>query len=119
MKAILKASLDKTTYVASGLFIGMQQLVMPAIELFIKKYPEVDLEILATHDDLNLTAREADIALRATDSPPENLVGKRITTLAFAVYGNKKLFKKAKNNFSSAPRIYRTSELSVMYHMAK
>lgn len=122
--------------------ICTQQLVMPAIELFIKKYPEVDIEILATRDDLNLTAREADIALRATDNPPENLVGKRITTLAFAVYGNKKLFNKTKNNFSSAPcitwigdshttppwieksfpstpRIYRTSELSVMYHMTK
>jgi len=121
--------------------ICTQQLVMPAIKLFIKKYPEVDLEILATSSDLNLTAREADIALRATDNPPENLVGKRIATLAFAVYGNKKRLTTAKNysstpcitwigdshtnppwiekSFPSTPRIYRTSELGVMYHMTK
>lgn len=122
--------------------ICTQQLVMPAIESFIQKYPEVDLEILATRSDLNLTAREADIALRATDNPPENLMGKRIATLAFAVYGNKELYKRTTNNGSpascitwigdshtkppwiekscpSTPRIYRTSELSVMYQMTK
>jgi DNA-binding transcriptional LysR family regulator len=118
--------------------ICTQQLVMPAVKSFINKYPEVDLEILATRNDLDLTAREADIALRATDNPPENHVGKRIATLAFAVYGNKKLLnKKSKiaspescitwigdshtkppwieKSYPSTPHIYRTSELSVMH----
>lgn len=122
--------------------ICTQQLVMPAIELFIKKYPEVDLEILATRNELNLSTRDADIALRATDKPPENLVGKRIATLAFAIYANKKLFKKIINNnfsapcitwigdshtrppwieksFPSTPRIYRTTELGIMHQMTK
>lgn len=122
--------------------ICTQQLVMPAVKSFINKYPEVDLEILATRNDLDLTAREADIALRATDNPPENHVGKRIATLAFAVYGNKKLLnKKSKiaspescitwigdshtkppwieKSYPSTPHIYRTSELSVMYQMTK
>ncbi|MFV2031264.1 MAG: LysR substrate-binding domain-containing protein [Gammaproteobacteria bacterium] len=122
--------------------ICMQQLVMPAVELFIKKYPEVDLEILATRSDLNLTAREADIAIRATDNPPENLVGKRIASLAFAVYASNKRFSETTGNcsaapcitwigdshtkppwieksFPSTPRVYRTSELSVMYQMTK
>ena len=122
--------------------ICTQQLVMPAVELFIKKYPEVDLEIVATRDDLNLSAREADIAVRATDNPPENLIGQRIATLAFAVYGNKKMFERVKENdksipcitwigdsntrppwinksFPGSPRVYRTTELGVMLQMAK
>ena len=122
--------------------ICTQQLVMPAIKAFIKKYPEVDLEIVATRDDLNLSAREADIALRATDNPPENLVGKRIATLAFAVYGTKKYLRQitdknlkvpcitwigdshtqppwVEKSFPATPRVYRTSELGVMYQMAK
>ena len=119
-----------------------QQLVMPAIELFIKKYPEVDLEIVATRDDLNLAAREADIAVRATDNPPENLIGQRIATLAFAVYGTKEMLMRLRDNdksipcitwlgdgqtrapwikksFPETPRVYRTTELGVMLQMAK
>jgi len=122
--------------------ICTQQLVMPAIKLFIKKYPEVDLEIVATRDDLNLAAREADIAVRATDSPPENLIGHRIATLAFAVYGNKNMLERTKDkdrsipcitwigdshtlppwikkSFPESPRVYRTSELGVMLQMVK
>jgi len=121
-----------------------QQLVMPTVQLFIEKYPEVDLEIVATRDSLDLTAREADIALRSTDTPPQNLVGKRITHLAYAVYGNKKNYDAynsgkpgdeipcitwlgdgtsrppwIEKNFPKAKRVYRTSELGVMQQMIR
>jgi len=124
--------------------ICTQQLAMPVIEAFIKQYPDVDLEIIASRDDLNLTAREADIALRATDQPPQNLVGKRITQLAFAVYGNRHFFEQInEENFYSTtpcitwvgdshtrapwieksltetPHIYRTSELGMMLQMTR
>src|SRR3546814_8500542 len=36
---------------------------------------------------LNLTRREADIAVRPTRRPPETLAGRRIASLASAVYG--------------------------------
>jgi len=124
--------------------ICTQQLAMPVIESFIKQYPDVDLEIIASKDDLNLTAREADIALRATDQPPQNLVGKRITHLAFAVYGNRHFFERInEENFYSTtncitwigdshtrapwieksladtPHVYRTSELGMMLQMTR
>jgi len=50
--------------------ICTQQLIMPAVQSFIQKYPEIDLEIIGTKDDLDLTDGEADIALRATNTPP-------------------------------------------------
>lgn len=121
-----------------------QQLVMPAIKLFAEKYPEVSLEIVATRDDLDLTAREADIALRSTDTPPQNLVGKRITHLAYNIYGNKNTLDFIRSNsenedtpcitwlgdgctrpawidksFPKTKRIYRTTELGVMLQMIK
>lgn len=48
-----------------------QHLAMPAVKAFTQQYPDVDLEIIATRDELNLTAREADVALRTTDEPPQ------------------------------------------------
>ena len=40
---------------------------------------------------LNLSKRDADIAIRATDDPPETLVGRRVATLAWAVYGRARI----------------------------
>ncbi|HHJ34871.1 MAG TPA: LysR family transcriptional regulator [Gammaproteobacteria bacterium] len=122
--------------------ICTQQLVLPAIQLFIEKYPEVDLEIVATRDDLDLTAREADIAVRATDNPPQNLVGKRITHLQFNIYGNQTALDTIntggpdsgiscitwlgdgssrppwiEKSFPKTKHIYRTTELGVMLKM--
>ena len=36
---------------------------------------------------LNLSKRDADVAIRATDNPPENLVGRRVASIAWALYG--------------------------------
>ncbi len=54
---------------------------MPAVRKFIQRYPEVNLEMVATSDELDLAAREADVALRGTDQPPPNLVGKCIAQI--------------------------------------
>lgn len=121
-----------------------QHLMIPAIKAFTRQYPEVDLEIIATQDVLDLTAREADVALRSTDEPPPNLVGKRITQLAYAVYGTKEIVERVQANpdngdvpcitwlgdghtrppwidksFPKTRRVYRSTELSVMFEMTR
>jgi len=68
---------------------------MPAVRKFIQRYPEVNLEMVATADELDLAAREADVALRGTDQPPPTLVGKRIAQIGFAVYGTRALMEQA------------------------
>src|SRR5260370_978752 len=45
---------------------------------------------------LDLTRREADIAVRSTLSPPEALVGRKLATLAYAVYAAPSLLKRGK-----------------------
>ena len=73
----------------------VERLVMPATRKFIQRYPQIDLEVVATADEVDLAAREADVALRGTDQPPPNLVGKRIAQIGFAIYGTQALKQRA------------------------
>ena len=54
---------------------------------FQKQYPEISLEILATYNELNINRREADVAIRVTNTPPEHLLCKKLGTVRFAIYG--------------------------------
>lgn len=53
---------------------------------FRQDYPGIELEVSVSNAALNLTKREADIALRIGNTPPESLVGRRVGRLVFAVY---------------------------------
>jgi DNA-binding transcriptional LysR family regulator len=61
-------------------------VVMPLLAAFRRDYPDITVELAVDNRMLNLTRREADIALRPTRVPPETLAGRRITALATAVY---------------------------------
>lgn len=54
---------------------------------FRTAYPGIEIEVVVSNEALSLTRREADVALRVADAPPEYLVGRRVGRLAFAVYG--------------------------------
>ncbi len=43
---------------------------------------------MVSNSDVSLARREADVAIRLTDTPPETLVGKRVLTVSSAIYGN-------------------------------
>jgi len=65
------------------------KVLMPHIARFSKRYPKIQLEVEISNSYLNLTKREADIAVRATTLPPEALVGRRVCSLMSTVYGAK------------------------------
>ena len=54
---------------------------------FQRAHPEITLNISVAKGLKNLAAREADIAIRFTPEPPEFLIGKKITQLRYAIYG--------------------------------
>lgn len=56
---------------------------------FYKQYPEIQIELLASNQEFNMTNRQADIAIRATDAPPEHLVGRQLRNIKWAVYAGK------------------------------
>lgn len=53
---------------------------------FRRTYPEIELEVILSNEMFNLSKRMADVAIRPTTNPPENLVGRAIIEIAFAVY---------------------------------
>ena len=54
---------------------------------FRRAYPGIEIELTVGNATLSLTRREADVALRVGNQPPETLVGRRVGRLGFAVYG--------------------------------
>ena len=65
----------------------LMHLLTPVLARFRAAYPEVTLDLVVGNQVLNLSKRDADIAVRATDSPPQTLVGRRIAQIAWALYG--------------------------------
>jgi len=65
-------------------------IVGPALGKLATDYPGLSLE-LATFDRwANLSRREADIALRPSNSPGDTMVGRKLAVLRFALYVSKK-----------------------------
>ena len=71
----------------------LTKLLAPCLAKFRSKYPEIELEIIVSKDALNLTKREADIAIRATRQPLETLVGRKVADVEFAVYGSQEYLR--------------------------
>jgi DNA-binding transcriptional LysR family regulator len=67
-------------------------LLTPIFAAFRRHCPAISLDVVLTNQSLNLSKRDADIAIRATDHPPETLVGRRLATIAWALYGRRDAF---------------------------
>lgn len=80
----LTGSLRVTT--TDTLFAG---LLSPLLASFRQRYPDITLEVVISNQLQSLSRREADIAIRPTRSPPETLVGRKISDIALAIYGQK------------------------------
>lgn len=61
-------------------------LLTPIFAGFTKAFPDIRLDIVVSNAALNLSKRDADIAIRATANPPETLVGRNIGAIAWAEY---------------------------------
>lgn len=64
----------------------LHTVLLPVLARFTAQHPRIDLELATTNVLVNLSQREADIAIRVTNDPPEHLVGIRLGTMRSAVY---------------------------------
>ena len=62
--------------------------LLPELRAFSLAYPKIELELTAANHLTNLTRREADVAIRVTRAPAEHLVGRKVGTVVFALYGS-------------------------------
>ncbi|MEJ2467260.1 MAG: LysR family transcriptional regulator [Candidatus Thiodiazotropha sp.] len=64
-------------------------VLMPMFGGFSRKYPDITLHLMVSNSDLSLAQREADVAIRLSNTPPDTLIGKRVVTVTSAIYGNR------------------------------
>lgn len=62
-------------------------LLSPMFAAFCRQCPDIIMDVVIDNRALNLSKRDADVALRATSDPPETLIGRRVATLAWSIYG--------------------------------
>ncbi|QDP18539.1 LysR family transcriptional regulator [Sphingomonas xanthus] len=62
--------------------------IMSICASFERLNPEVAIELVTGGQMLNLSRRDADIAIRPAAAPSENLYGRRIGKLSYAIYGS-------------------------------
>lgn len=71
-------------------------LVAPMFCAFRQRFPEITLDFVIDNRALNLSRRDADVAIRASVDPPQSLVGRRVATIGWGAYVSKALAAEAK-----------------------
>ncbi len=66
----------------------MLSLIGPHLASFHRKHPHILVTIGTTNNIMDLTRRDADIAIRPTNGPDEPLVGRRVADVYFAAYAS-------------------------------
>jgi DNA-binding transcriptional LysR family regulator len=66
----------------------------PRIKEFVERYPHIDLTLVLSDHDLDLTLREADVAIRVTPPTQPDLIRRNLMTIHFHVYGSTDYLKR-------------------------
>ena len=73
------------------------QLLVPHIAKFCRIHPDIDIDLAVTGNSLQLSQREADLAIRATTKPPETSIGRKLCKFRFAMYASEEYLSKHKD----------------------
>ncbi|MEM9212275.1 MAG: LysR family transcriptional regulator [Pseudomonadota bacterium] len=83
---------------------SLLHVLTPVIAKFQDSHPKVELHISAETRGLDLARREADIAIRPTDQPPEFWVGRKLGPVAMGVYATQAYWDTIKEEPDFIPR---------------
>ncbi len=61
-------------------------LLMSDLTEFAERYPDIELEVMIGYEALDLSRREADVAVRFVKNPPDHLIGRRLGSVSNAAY---------------------------------
>jgi DNA-binding transcriptional LysR family regulator len=65
----------------------------PRIKEFMDLYPEIDVTLLLVYDDLDLSMREADVAIRLTPPRQPDLIQRHLMSIRYNVYASAEYLK--------------------------
>ena len=68
----------------------LSSILLNPIVGFRQQWPEIDIEFDHSLDVLNLNANEADIAMRMTNNPSDELIGRQVGHFCEAAYASKR-----------------------------
>lgn len=84
----------------------LSYVLIPPVAEFVRTYPDIELEIVTTFGLLDLARREADVAIRISDQPPEELVGRRVAKVARAVYDKVSSYNEDTTSSNSSEKVH-------------
>ena len=96
------AELEGSLRVTAAQLLFQAQLA-EIMSAFAERHPRIELEMIAANEILSLHRREADIAIRVTDKPDENLFGRLATGQRRAFYMSKGFAAKMESVFAVNP----------------
>ncbi|NJO38108.1 MAG: LysR family transcriptional regulator [Rhizobiales bacterium] len=67
----------------------MASVLPPHFASFRRQHPRITIELALTNSQLNLTKRDADVAIRPARELPAPLIGERVADVGFAIFGAK------------------------------
>jgi DNA-binding transcriptional LysR family regulator len=99
--ALAQISLEQGQQIVSGTVrltcteAVLQSLLLPALRRYMPDYPGLKLELNTSSTFANLSRRDADIALRLTNTPPQHLVGTRLGTVSYRVCASEEYLRRS------------------------
>jgi DNA-binding transcriptional LysR family regulator len=85
--------LTGTVRIATSEMLGAY-LLPRLLEEFLDAHPEIEVEVDVSNHAVDLSRREADLALRATLTPPEHLIARKVGEVASAIFGTPALLQR-------------------------
>jgi DNA-binding transcriptional LysR family regulator len=76
---------------------SLLHVLSSAISTFQETHPDVELRILSDARPLDLSRRDADIAIRPTLNPPEHWIGRKLAKVRCATYATKDCWKRVQD----------------------
>jgi DNA-binding transcriptional LysR family regulator len=77
-------------------------IIAETLYSFSIEFPDISFELNGNYNKLDLNKREADLAIRVTNNPPENLIGRKLLSVYGANYVSKELWNTIKHNPKSS-----------------
>lgn len=66
----------------------LRDLLLPLLPVLRRDHPAITIDVVTGNTALNLARRDADIALRASNAPPDTLVGRRLARMGWAPHAS-------------------------------